>query len=159
RLFTATRVVIGVVLFLATCSALMAETPIPAEVLVEVPGTIILSGGGKVGESARRRFVEEAGSEKAKLVILFAGSEKEEKRLTESWGEYKTTALHVLAIGERKQADDADLAKKIAGATGVWIEAGDASKLAANLVGTAAERELHKLLKHGGILGSESSSA
>ena len=137
---------------------LHAQTPIPAEVLAEIPGTVIV-GGGKGGEAVRSRLVETAGGAKAKLVILFDGDEKEEQRLVEAWGKYTTAAVEVQAIRDRKQADDPDVAKKIAAATGVWIEPGDATKLAANLTGTAVERELRKLLERGGVLGGESSSA
>ena len=154
-----TRTVYSFIFFLLfVAPPLLAQTPIPAEVLAEIPGTVIV-GGGKGGEAVRSRLVETAGGANAKLVILFDGDEKEEQRFVDAWSKYSTAAVQVEAIRDRKKADDAEMAKKIAVATGVWIEPGDATKLAATLTGTAVERELRKLLERGGVLGSESSSA
>src|SRR5581483_9763121 len=58
-------IVAALFLLLFAVPRLPAQAPIPADVLTEVPGTVLLSGGGKAGEAARGRFVELAGGDKA----------------------------------------------------------------------------------------------
>src|SRR5437879_829855 len=55
------RTVFGLVCFLlVTVFPLHAQTPMLAEVLAEIPGTVILGGGGKADDAARTRFVDAA---------------------------------------------------------------------------------------------------
>jgi cyanophycinase len=105
---------------------------------------ILMIGGGEMSDAVRDRFVQLAGGEKARLVLLLHGDEVE-KRLP-SWKARKPASALLLEVRSRKMADDAELLKPLREATGVWLEG-------AAYPGTALETALRATLKRGGIVG------
>ena len=104
-------------------AASLQAAPYPPEL---VPGPLVIVGG-KVPEAARAEFTKLAGGEKAKVVVL---------------------ADDV----DRKTADTAEFAKRLAEATGLWFE-GDTGKLVEAYRGTATGKAIDALHRRGGVIG------
>jgi cyanophycinase len=131
----------------------------PPEPLGELPGTLVLGGGGKLPDAARDRFVELAGGRAAHLVAIpTAGSDADagaaEKGL-DLWRKYGVASVRVLHTRSRDQANDAAFVKALTEATGVWLADGEPTRLTAAYAGTVVQRELQKLLARGGVLGGD----
>jgi cyanophycinase len=145
-------------LFLHPAAARPAD---PASVPVgEVPGALVMVGGGRVPEAAVKRFLELAGGPKARLVVIPTASITADGSDGDSsldpWKKLPTAALVSLHTRDRQRADDPAFVKPLTEATGVWIEGGDQSRLTATYLGTAVERELKKVLARGGVVGGTS---
>jgi cyanophycinase len=118
-------------------------TPPGSAPVEEVPGWLLVGGGGKVSELAQRRFVDLAGGPRARLVVISSG---DVSRSADDW-----KALGAASVVVRTASDPA-LARSLADATAAWLE-GDAARLAA-LRGTAIGRALRALLARGGAVGA-----
>ncbi len=154
----------GLVLFLGLVpssaqQARLAVTTPPAE----VPGTLVICGGGKLPDAVRDRFMDLAGGAKAKLVVIPTASAAADgpnaASSLEPWKKYKPATLTLLHTRDPKRADAAAFVKPLTAATAVWFGGGDQSKIMAAYRGTAVERELHKLLQRGGVIGGTSAGA
>jgi cyanophycinase len=128
----------------------------------ELPGALVLVGGGTTPGPARQRFLELAGGAKARLVVIptaGAGDGAEIEQALDAWKKAPAASLALLHTRDRKQADDLAFVKPLADATGVWIEGGDQARLTAAYLGTAVERGLKQVLARGGVVGGTSAGA
>jgi cyanophycinase len=121
----------------------------------EIPGSLLIWGGGDVPGSLRERFLELAGKEKARLVVL--GAPKDQ--LAEFGKKGKTASVEVLLIDSRDKANDPAVVKPLTTATGVWLQANDPGKLAELYRATLLVKELKKLLQRGGVLAGAGDGA
>jgi cyanophycinase len=129
-----------------------------------ISGALVLCGGGKTPDAVFDRFMQLAGGDKAKLVIIPTASETADKpdaaaAAAKPWQDRKAASVAVLHSRDRKQADDAKFVEPLKQATGVWISGGQQSRLAEAYLGTAVEKELHALLKRGGVVGGTSAGS
>jgi cyanophycinase len=126
-------------------------------------GALVLQGGGATPDAVRDRFLELAGGQQARLVVIPTASEDAHRTGQSSYFEFwkKTPAASVVLLHtlDREQANDAAFVKPLTEATGVWLGGGDQARLIAAYHGTAVERELHKLLARGGVIGGTSAGA
>lgn len=129
------------------------------------PGSLVIVGGGKMPASIREEFVRLAGGkEKAKIVVVPTASvdgddpKKHESYLSE-WRKLQPASLSILHTRDRKKADDPEFAKPIREATAVWFSGGDQNRIIEAYRGTLVEKELHALLKRGGVIGGTSAGA
>lgn len=128
----------------------------------ELPGPLVIVGGGKVPDDARREFVRLAGKDKAKIVVIptaSASADDAKEDFTKAWLELKPASVVVLHTRDQKTADSADFVKPLTDATGVWFGGGDQTKLTAAYRGTLVEKELQKLHARGGVIGGTSAGA
>lgn len=129
-----------------------------------IHGTLFLAGGGRLPDDVRRQFVQLAGGKNARLVVIptastQAGGDDGEERFLTSWKQYRPKSLTLLHTTDRKTADDPKFLAPLKTATAVWFGGGSQSRIAAAYVGTAVEKELHALLKRGGVIGGTSAGA
>jgi cyanophycinase len=128
-----------------------------------IPGALVIHGGGQLPDAVRDRFLELAGGRQARLVVIptaGAGADlAEEAKLLDPWKKQGVASAVVLHTRSRKQANDPAFVKPLTEATGVWLEGGDQARLAAAYHDTAVERELHRLLARGGVIGGTSAGA
>ncbi|MBI1899890.1 MAG: Type 1 glutamine amidotransferase-like domain-containing protein [Planctomycetia bacterium] len=118
--------------------------------------------GGKTPEAAIARFVELAGGEKARVVILRAGEnggnggdkEKPADEDFKAWKERKLAALDVVQL-PIEAADSAEALAPLKEATGVWI--GDLPS--EDALNGPVEKELRALVKRGGTMGVDANIA
>jgi cyanophycinase len=123
----------------------------------------VVCGGGKTPEQALKQFLEFAGGEKARLVLIptaaaGAGTESSVKAL-EIWQGFKPASAVVLHTGSKTTANDPKFVEPLKTATGVWLGGGEQTRLADAYLGTAVEQELYGVLKRGGVIGGTSAGA
>jgi cyanophycinase len=133
-------------------SRLAAEAkPAPRLRPAGIDGALVLCGGGKVPDAARTRFVELAGGEKARLVIVPTAAGGADALLA-PWRALKPASAVMLQPPARRTEVGPKSLAPLREATGVWF-AGDPARLSATDLGTGFEKELHALLKRGGVVG------
>lgn len=120
--------------------------------IAELPGPVVIVGGGKPTDAARDEFLKLAGKGEAKIVVVAAGDAKADEVL-KPWRDAKPASAVLLTAADRKQADDPAVAKPLADATGVWLVGSSAGALLDVYRGTAVETGLKKLHARGGVVG------
>lgn len=142
---------------------LTAEITSPAPVEVEGigPGTLIIQGGGETPKEITDAFLNYAGNEKARLVIIPTASANADKGTgwTERWVEMKLASVTMIHTRDPKRANLEEFVKPLREATAVWIAGGDQQRLSDAYVGTLVEKELQALLKRGGVIWGTSAGA
>jgi len=126
-------------------------------------GALVIDGGSSRAEAILRRFIELAGGEKARIVVVpTAGGAPDYddgyrglKRF-EAMGATNVTLLHTY---DRKEADSEEFVKPLLTATGVWFGGGRQWRLADAYLNTRAHREFWNVLKRGGVIGGSSAGA
>jgi cyanophycinase len=127
-------------------------------------GTLVIVGGGQVGPEIRSRFIQLAGGPDANFVIIPTADEdrnltdlaKIKERFIQTWGVKNVTVLHTR---DKKVADTKAFAEPIRHASAVWFPGGRQWRLADSYLGTRTDKEIHKLLDRGGVVGGSSAGA
>lgn len=127
---------------------------------------VIMGGGGKTFRDVFSHFVELAGGEDARIVIVpTAASSGPDHNYQKSGaarfakndlGVAEVTVLHT---HDRSEADREDFVKPIERATGVWFGGGRQWRLTKAYGGTRSERAFHQVLERGGVIGGSSAGA
>ncbi|HEX4149988.1 MAG TPA: cyanophycinase [Pirellulales bacterium] len=128
-----------------------------------VQGSLVICGGGKLPDPVLNSFLELAGGDSARIVVIptasaLADGPEVEIKLT-FWRQAKVAALSILHTRSRSMADDPDFVKPLEEATGVWFTGGFQWRLADTYLGTAVDRLVHSVLERGGVIGGTSSGA
>ena len=129
-----------------------------------IKGSLVLCGGGKLPDAVRDKFIELAGGEKGRLVIIPTASgddtvNEDAQEVAAIWDARKPASVTILHTRARDEANDPAFVEPIKHATGVWITGGKQSQIAAAYSGTLVEKELHALLDRGGVVGGTSAGA
>jgi cyanophycinase len=136
------------------------QQPVKAQ---ESLGALVIQGGGATPDAVRDRFLELAGGQQARLVVIPTASadahRTDQSSRFEFWQKTPAASVVLLHTLNRDQANDDAFVKPLTEATGVWLGGGDQARLIAAYRGTAVERELHKLLARGGVIGGTSAGA
>ena len=130
----------------------------------EVPGTLIIAGGGRLPEAVFEAFVNAAGGEKARILVIPTASEDADdidKALAylSDWKKYETQSLGLFHTRSHKDANNPVFIKGLSEYTGVWFSGGSQKRLIDTYRGTKVEAELKKLLERGGVIGGSSAGA
>ncbi len=130
----------------------------------ELPGPLVIVGGGGVPAEAREAFVTLAGKDKAKIVVVpTASGDADDPAQAEGylkpWRALGPASVQLLHTRDRTTADDPAFVKPLADATAVWFSGGDQSRITAAYKGTRFEDELRKLHARGGVIGGTSAGA
>ena len=138
--------------------------PRPAPEIAEVPGPLVIVGGGKMTDEIREAFITLAGKEKAKIVVIptasaTADNPKNADSFLKSWQDLGPQSVVLLHTRDRKQADDPGFVKPLAEATAVWFSGGLQTRIVGAYRGTLVEKELKKLHARGGVIGGTSAGA
>ena len=131
------------------------------------PGTVILSGGGRIPDEVRAAFVEAGGGGQCRLVVVptaTPGSDDEEAlregaEVAESWKQREIATVEVLHTRDRERANDPAFCEPLRQATAVWFTGGRQSQIAAVYQGTRFEDEVRQVLIRGGVVGGTSAGA
>lgn len=119
-------------------------------------GHLVIIGGGedRVNEkTVLARFVELAGGPSAKVVVLTAASTVQRemwKIYDEAFGALGVQSRTHLAIRDREQASDPELARQILSADGIFMTGGDQKRLLAMIGGTLIDAAMHRVFKERG---------
>lgn len=125
-------------------------------------GTLIIAGGGRLPSAICEHFIELAGGKEARIVVIPTASSRADRPQTlTTYAYFKNKGVNVelLHTRSRQEADTEGFAQRLRNATGVWITGGDQSRLMDAYQGTAVERELHRLLARGKVIGGTSAGA
>ncbi|MFT5466151.1 MAG: cyanophycinase [Verrucomicrobiales bacterium] len=143
----------------------------PADGLTMGPekGSLVIDGGsgGVDGANNFKRFVELAGGEEAKIVVVptaRADAEKYKldglrKSFIERKGMIKPASLTILHTTDPKEADTEEFVAPIREATGIWFGGGRQWRIVDAYGDTLAEREFRAVLERGGAIGGSSAGA
>jgi cyanophycinase len=141
----------------------------PAPAPQQASGSLVLVGGGETPAAIWDQFVDLAGGDNARLVVIpTATREADEGPLRPGpacpcWHELyesrKVKALVFLHTRRTDQANDSAFVKPLTEATGVWFGGGDQVLLIAAYKGSLVERELQHVLARGGVVGGTSAGA
>lgn len=127
-------------------------------------GSLIIIGGGKVGDEIWDEFIERAGGrEKAKIVVVTNASADVveyyspaiEKAISYV-GKNRVTRLHLKDINE---ANNDKLIKALKEATGVYFTGGRQWRIAEVYLNTKAHQLFNEVLARGGVIAGSSAGA
>jgi len=141
------------------------DTPTPEFIDPDgVKGSLLLCGGGSLPDAVRDKFIELAGGDKARLVIIPTASgddtvNEDAKEVAAIWEARKLESVTILHTRNHDEANDPAFVERLKQATGVWITGGRQSQIAAAYSGTLVEKELHALVERGGVVGGTSAGA
>jgi len=128
-----------------------------------ISGVLIVYGGGKLSDAALDRFLELAGGDKARLVVIPTATEKADDVELDSyattWRNRGFRTVDVLHTCDRTVADSDAFTAPLKSATAVWFVGGQQSRLSKAYIGTRVEEELYALLERGGAIGGNSAGA
>jgi len=149
-----------------------AETDRPEtlgpETLGPGKGALVIVGGGGGTHQSRilGRFIELAGGEQARIVVVPTAASSSEQydyanhrmagRIKEH---YKVKRVTIVHTHDRKLADTAAFVDPIRQATGVWFSGGRQWRLTKAYRGTRTEKAFHDVLRRGGAIGGSSAGA
>ena len=125
-------------------------------------GKLMIVGGGPANELIKQ-FIEIAGGEDARIVIIPTAGTQEE--FDEDWYLIKTFEkigvgkLTVAHTREPKEANSEVFIKPFKDATGIWFTGGRQWRLVDAYMNTKVVEECRKLLDRGGIIGGSSAGA
>ncbi len=126
-------------------------------------GALVLAGGGVRDPVIAERFLELAGGQAARIVIIpTAGSGSTYGPNfggLEAFRALGADNLVVLHTRDRSVAQRDDFVKPLREADAVWLTGGRQWRLVDAYLGTQVEKELHELLKRGGVIGGSSAGA
>lgn len=125
-------------------------------------GTLLLAGGGRLGEEIIDRFVELAGDDARIVVIPTAGAAVDYDADwigLDAFRRRGVADLRVLHTRDRDVADSPTFVRPLREATGVWITGGRQWRLVDAYLHTRTHDELAALLERGGVVGGSSAGA
>ncbi len=126
-------------------------------------GSLVICGGGSLPEAVLKRFVELAGGDHGRLVVVPTASSNvgasHQAEEVSRWLELGIGHVSILHTRDRTEADSAKFTEPISQATAVWFGGGQQSRLADTYVGTATERAVLELFHRGGVVGGSSAGA
>ncbi|NMA69811.1 MAG: cyanophycinase [Desulfitobacterium sp.] len=130
-----------------------------------VVGRLLIIGGAedKKGEcKILKRFVQEAGGKKSRIMILTAATEEPQQvgdEYKNLFYDFEAGEVEILDIGERVSANCKDLCERMERATGIFFTGGDQLRITGILGGTRLGRTLHQLYERGVIIAGTSAGA
>ena len=146
----------------ATAAANLLRTVHADEKPKSKTGALLIAGGGDLSQEIHERFMELAGGQQAKIVVIPTASPSAELRphVEAHWdGGVRKGAFQLLHTRDRTQADDPRFVQPLKEATGVWIAGGHQRLLREAYGDTLLERELHNVRSRGGVVGGTSAGA
>lgn len=124
-------------------------------------GSLVIAGGGRLSDIIVRRFIELAGGQEARIVLV---------PTADGAGSYPESAadflklrgaknVFILHTGSRDTADTEAFTMPLENATGVWFGGGRQWRLVDSYGGTRSEVMFRRVLERGGVIGGSSAGA
>jgi len=126
-------------------------------------GKLVICGGGILPDELGRRFIELAGGQAARLVIIttasvLADTDRVEAKLA-FWRRQQVADLTIMHTRSRETANQPEFAKPLKEASGVWFIGGNQNWLTETYLGTVTEQEIRGVLERDGVVGGTSAGA
>jgi cyanophycinase len=125
-------------------------------------GSLVIIGGGGMSPEIWKRFIDLAGGDDAKMVVIPTAEEDadiaDDKTIEKlaSLGVHHVSSLHTR---DRKEADSEKFVEPLTTATGVWLGGGRQWRFADAYLNTRTQKELFGVLERGGVIGGSSAGA
>lgn len=126
-------------------------------------GSLVIVGGSMRDPAIRERFVELAGGDSARIVVVPTAGGREEYDngncgVAGWWrlGVRSVTCIHTMDPAE---ANSEEFVRPIREATAVWFNGGRQWRIVDSFAGTLAEEEFRNVLERGGVIGGSSAGA
>jgi cyanophycinase len=135
-----------------------------------VKGTLVIVGGGSTeGTGIMEKFIALAGGPDKKFIVVpTAGGNKnpdgtwkeyKEEQVVASWLKRGVKNVKMLHTHDPKEADTEAFVKDLREADAVWFDGGRQWNIVDSYANTLTEREFHKVLERGGVIGGSSAGA
>jgi cyanophycinase len=132
-------------------------------------GSLVIVGGGEIPAAIWEQFVQLAGGEQARLVVIPTASQLADEGpllmdpacacWEPQYETHKVRSLAFLHTRRTDQANDPAFVRPLTEASGVWLDGGDQTLLTDAYRGTLVEREVRNVLARGGVVGGTSAGA
>ncbi len=126
-------------------------------------GSLVVVGGAMRDLGIVRRFIDLAGGPDAPIVVIpTAGGAEDYDEFYPGLRQFRAagaTNLTVIHTNDRAEADSEAFVRPIQEAGGVWFPGGRQWRIADSYLDTRTERELHRVLERGGVIGGSSAGA
>jgi len=126
-------------------------------------GSLVIVGGGMRDPSIVKRFVELAGGEEARIVVVPTAGGREAYDESNcglgTWQQMEAASVTCLHTNDPAEADTEEFVQPIREATAVWFNGGRQWRIADSFLGTLAEAEFGRVLERGGVIGGSSAGA
>jgi len=126
-------------------------------------GSLVIVGGAMRDPAIRERFVELAGGEDARIIVVpTAGGADEYDNGScgvASWWRMGVESVTCLHTKDPAEANTDEFIEPIQKATAIWFNGGRQWHIADSFLGTQTEEEFRKVLERGGVIGGSSAGA
>jgi cyanophycinase len=126
-------------------------------------GSLVIVGGGMTDPTIAQRFVELAGGEEARIVVVPTAGGRETYDESNcglgTWQSLEVASVTCLHTNDPAEADTEGFVQPIREATAVWFNGGRQWRIADTFLGTLAEAEFRRVLERGGVIGGSSAGA
>ncbi|MEM9671879.1 MAG: cyanophycinase [Bacteroidota bacterium] len=126
-------------------------------------GSLVIAGGGKLGESIINRFIELAGGTDAPIIIIptALGAKSYDKNYggTKAFRDAGATNITVLHTDDQVEANSDAFVQPLREAKAVWFGGGRQWRLVDSYKDTKAEELFWQVLDRGGVIGGSSAGA
>ena len=161
---------LGLAVMVFTMMTARADSELEGTEYGPAKGTLVLVGGGDDrGTGIMETFINRAGGLGAKIVIVptaegnrtAEGEVKvyKEEDVLRGWRNLGLANVRMLHTHDPKVADTEEFVKPLRDADGVWFGGGRHWHFVDSYANTLTEREFHKVLERGGVIGGSSSGA
>jgi cyanophycinase len=161
-----------IVTLLFVLAAAFAGRPAAQEVPEYGPakGTLVIVGGGNTdGTGIMEKFIQLAGGQDAKIVVVpTAGGNKnpdgtlheyKEETVIASWLKRGCKNVKMLHTADPKVANTEEFVKPLREANAVWFDGGRQWNIVDSYADTLTLKEFHNVLARGGVIGGSSAGA
>lgn len=159
NVFIVHRIVAATIL----ASAVSQAQTSPATRVGPPRGTVIVVGGGALGQEITDQFIKAAGGPDALIIDVpnagGASSYGQDAPGARMWKKAGARNVHVLFTTDRKLADADSFVAVLKHAGGVWFEGGRQFHLVDAYAGTKTEQAFREVLARGGVVGGSSAGA
>lgn len=149
---------------LAACAGAQRTVPTAAPATVgPSDGTLLIAGGGALDTGLIARFVQLAGGDDARIVIIPTAGTQDS--FPDTWPGLRmfrdagVENLVVLHTRSRAEAESETFTEPLRRATGVWLSGGRQWRLADAYLDSRTMREIRGVLDRGGVVGGTSAGA
>ncbi|MEE9374118.1 MAG: cyanophycinase [Saprospiraceae bacterium] len=126
-------------------------------------GSLIVIGGGRLGDEIMNEFKVLAGGDAAKIVIIPTANVIDDKidtaRVKARFERHGFTDITIMHTSDPAVANTDNFIKPLKDATGIFFSGGRQWRIADGFLNTKAQDEMYKLLDRGGVIAGSSAGA
>jgi len=126
-------------------------------------GSLIIAGGGELGDSILKRFIDLAGGPDANIVVIPTAGGLETYDINDAGaGQLRKLGarnVSVLHTADKQTANTESFVAPLLNVTGVWFGGGRQWRLVDSYKDTKTEKMLWQVLEKGGVIGGSSAGA